>query len=117
MKDKKTKTFFNGFVKIVNESNCKPIKLWGDQRGEFYNSLISKWLDDNDILMYSIDNEVMAVVAERFIRTLKGKIYTKMKGNNSKSYIDYLNKSLDKQNNSFRGSIGKAYYCSLFYIE
>ena len=34
-----------------------------------------KWLQDNDIVMYSINNEGKSIVAERFIRTLKNKIY------------------------------------------
>ena len=57
---------------------------------------MSEWLDDNDVLMYSINNEGKAVIVERFIRTLKCKIYTKMTANNSKSYTGYLNKSLDE---------------------
>ena len=40
-------------------------------------------LDDNDILMHSANNEGKSVVAERFIRILKGKIYKKMKHNAS----------------------------------
>ena len=96
MKDKKARTVFNGFLKIVNESNCKPNKLWVDQRREFYNSHMPKGLDNNDISMYSIHNEGKTEVAERFIRTLKGKIYTKMTTNNSKFYTDYLNESLDE---------------------
>ena len=31
MKDKKGKTVLNPFVEVVNESNCKPHKLWVDQ--------------------------------------------------------------------------------------
>ena len=34
-----------------------------------------KWLQDNDITMYSANNEGKTVIAERFIRTLKIKIY------------------------------------------
>ena len=41
------------------------------------NSLMQKWLDDNDILMYTKHNEGKSVVAERFIRTSKAKIYKK----------------------------------------
>ena len=33
------------------------------------------WLEENDIEMYSTHNEGKAVAAERFIRTLKNKIY------------------------------------------
>ena len=35
------------------------------------------WLDNNDILMYLTYNGGKSVVAEKFIRTLKGKIYQK----------------------------------------
>ena len=31
LKDKKGKTVLNAFIEIVNESNCKPNKLWVDQ--------------------------------------------------------------------------------------
>ena len=37
---------------------------------EFYNSFFKKWLKDNDIDMYSINNEWKSVVAGRFIKTL-----------------------------------------------
>ena len=52
LKDKKGKTVLNVFIKIVNESNRKPNKLWVDQGTEFYNKLMQEWLDNNDILMY-----------------------------------------------------------------
>ena len=67
----------NDFIKRVNESNCKTNKLWVDQGRGFYNKLIREWLDDNDILMYLTHNEGKLVIAERFIRTLKAKIYKK----------------------------------------
>ena len=34
-----------------------------------------KWLDDNDILMYSTCDKDKSVVAESFIGTLKGEVY------------------------------------------
>ena len=57
------------------KSDRKPNKIWVDKESEFYNSSFKKWLKDNDIEMYSIHNEGKSVVAERFIRTLKTKIY------------------------------------------
>ena len=42
------------------------------------NNSFKKWLDDNDIKMYSTHNGEKSVVAERFIRTLKNKIYKHM---------------------------------------
>ena len=76
-KGKNSKTVLHGFIEIVNESKRKPNKLWLDQRKEFYNNIIQKWLDDNDILLYSTHNEAKSVVAERFKKVLKGKIYKK----------------------------------------
>ena len=36
---------------------------------------MKSWLQDNDTEMYSTQNEKKPIVAERFIRTLKNKIY------------------------------------------
>ena len=71
MKDKKVKTVLHGIIEIVNEFKHKPNKSWVNQGKEFYNSVMQKWLDDNDILMYSAHNEGNSVVAKRFIRILK----------------------------------------------
>ena len=46
-----------------------------DKGSEFYNKSIKVRLQDNDIEMYSRHNEGKSVVAERFITTLKDKIY------------------------------------------
>ena len=62
----------HGFIEIVNIFKHKPNKLWDDQEREIYDNLIQKWLDKNDILMYSTYIEGKSVVAEWFIRTLKG---------------------------------------------
>ena len=39
---------------------------------------MKSWLEENSIEMYSIHKEGKSVVAERFIRTLKNKIYKYM---------------------------------------
>ena len=43
------KTVLHGFIKIVNNSKRKPNELWVDQRREFYNILMQKWLDNRYI--------------------------------------------------------------------
>ena len=45
-----------------------------DRGSEFYNNSFKKWLQVNDIVMYSTHNEGKSVAAERFIRTLKSKV-------------------------------------------
>ena len=73
LKDKRG-IIVNAFQKISSKG-CKPNKIWLDQGGEFYNNLFNRFLKINNIEMYSTYNEGKFVVAERFIRTLKNKIF------------------------------------------
>ena len=57
MKDEKGFTNTNGFEKILDESNCKPNKIWFDKGIEFYNSSMKSFLKNNNIEMYSTHNE------------------------------------------------------------
>ena len=57
--------------------------------------------------MYSTHNEGTSVIAERFIKTLKAKIYKEMTANDSKSYLRYLNKLIDQYDNTYHDSINK----------
>ena len=75
LKDKKGISIVNAFQKNLK---CKPNKICVDRGSEFYNNSFRKFLKDNDIEMYSTHNEGKSVVAERFIRTLKNKIYKYM---------------------------------------
>ena len=50
--------------------------------------------------MYSTNNEGKSVVAERFIRTLKNKIYKHMTAVSKNVYIDVLNDIIDNYNNN-----------------
>ena len=70
--DQKAKTVLNGFTKIVNILNVNQIN---DGLIKEENLTITRWFDDNDSLMYFSHNERKSVVTERFIRTLKSKIY------------------------------------------
>ena len=106
LKDKKGKTVVNALIEIVNESNCKPNKLWVDQEKELYNKLIQEWLDNN-ILMYTTHNKSKSIIAERLIKTLKAKIYQKITAINSKSYLSYLSKLVDQYNAIYLHSINK----------
>ena len=45
LKDKKGIKIGNAFQKILDESNCKPNKLWVDGGSEFYNRLMKSWLE------------------------------------------------------------------------
>ena len=62
------------------------------------------FLKRNDIEMYSTHNEGKSVVAERFIKTLKNKIYKHMTYIGKNVYIDVLDDIVDKYNNTVHGS-------------
>ena len=72
----------------MKESNRKPNKIWVDKGSEFYSRSVKSWLGKNDIEMYSMHNEGKSVIAERFIRTLKNKIYKYMISISKNMYID-----------------------------
>ena len=84
VKNKKGESIVEGFKKILDDSgnakhsNRKPNKTWVDQGSEFYNNKFKSFLKENDTEMYSTFNEGKSVVAERFIKTLKSKIYKHM---------------------------------------
>ena len=55
--------------------------------------------------MYSAHNEGKSVVAERFIRTLKSKIYKYMTSISKNVYIDQLVDIVDEYNNTYHTTI------------
>ena len=105
LKDKKAISILNVFNKIIKQYNKKPNKIWVDQGGEFYNNIFKKWLSDNDIIMYSMYNEGKSVVAERFIRTLKSKLYKHMTAIGKNVYYDVLDDVVNKYNNTKHSTI------------
>ena len=62
-------------------------------------------LEKNAIEMYSIHNEGKSVVGERFIRTLKNKIYKYLTSISKNVYIDKLDNIVNKYNNAYHRAI------------
>ena len=93
LKDKKGISIVNAFQIILKESNRKPNKIWVDKGSEFYNNSFKKWLKDNDTEMYSTNNEGKSVIAERFIRTLKTKIYKYMTSIPTNVYVNKIDET------------------------
>ena len=105
LKDKKGISITNAFKKIIKQSGRKPNKIWVDQGSEFYNNVFKRWLSDNDIIMYSTYNEGKSVVAERFIRKLKNKLYKHMTATGKNVYYDVLDDVVNKYNNTKHSTI------------
>ena len=63
------------------------------------------FLKDNDVKMYSTHGAGKSVVAERFIRTLKNKIYKHISAVSKNAYIDKLDDTVNEQNNTCHRTI------------
>ena len=96
----------DAFQKILKEFHRrKPNKIWVDKGSEFYYNSFKKWLKDNDGDMYSTHNEGKSVVAERFIKTLKTKVYKYMTAISKNAYIDKLDDIVSEYNNTYHATI------------
>ena len=100
IKDIKGTSTVNAFKKTISEGRRKPNKIWIDQGSEFYNNSFKDFLKINNIEMYSTYNEGKSVVAERFIRTLKNKIFKHMTAISKNVYFNVLDDIVDKYNNT-----------------
>ena len=105
LKDKKGISVVNAFQKILKESEGKPNKIWVHKGSEFCNNSFKKWLKENNIEMYSIHDEGKSVAAERFIRTLKNKIYKYITAISKNVYINKLDDIANKYNNTYHRTI------------
>ena len=104
IKDKKGSTITNAFRRITKVR--KPQMLWVDQGTEFYNGTFRKWLENEDIQLYSTHNEGKAVVVERFNRTLKTWMWRYFSANSTNVYLDILPQLITRYNNTKHRSIG-----------
>ena len=89
----------------MDDSNRKPNKIWVDHGSEFYNNKLKSFLKENDIEMYSTFNEGKSVVAERFIKILKNKLYKHMTTIGKNVCIDVLDDIVKKYSNTVHSSI------------
>ena len=117
LKDKKGITISNAFQKFFDESNGhvrsetlatrakfegrKPSKVWIKKGSEVYNRSSKSWLQVIDIKIHSTHNEGKSVVAEKFIRSLKNKLYKYMTSTLKNMYIDKLYNIVNKYNNIY----------------
>ena len=99
IKNKKGTSIVNAFKKIIPKER-KPNKLWVDNNNTF-----KGFLKINNTEMYSIYNEGKSVVAERFIGTLKNKIFKHVTAISKNVYFDVLDDIVDKYNNTVHRTI------------
>ena len=98
LKNKKGETVANALKTIFKER--KPEKLWVDRGGEFYNRNVKELID-----IYSTNNEEKSAVVERWIRTMKEKMYKYFTANSTHVYTDILQDLVHEYNNTKHSSI------------
>ena len=104
LKRQKGTSIVNAFQKIISEGR-KPSKIWVDQGSEFYNNSFEDFLKINNIEMYSTYNDGKSVVAERFIRMLRNKIFKHMAAISKNVYFDVLDDIVNKYNKTVQITI------------
>ena len=104
LKDKKGLSIVNAFLEIISKGR-KANKIWVDQDSEFYNNYFKDFLKMKNIEIYSTYNEGKSVIAERFIKILKYKIFKHMTATSKNVYFNVLDDIVNKYNNTVHKTI------------
>ena len=91
---------------ILDSLTHNPQFIWVDKGSEFYNKLWDVKLKALDIGRYSTFGDSKVSIAERFIRTLKPKIWFQVIVRGKHKWIDLLQPTVEKYNTSIHSSLG-----------
>ena len=97
LKNKEGKTVAEALKTIFKER--KPDKLWTDKGKEFYNKNVKDLIE-----LYSTENEEKSSIVERWIRTMKEKMWKYFTDNNTYRYMDILPDLVEDYNNTVHSS-------------
>ena len=98
LKDKTGKSVASALKTIFEER--KPEKMWVDKGKVFYNKDVKDLIE-----LYSTENEEKSSVVERWIRTMKEKMYKYFTANSTNVYINVLSDLFKEYNNTRHSSI------------
>ena len=97
LKNKKGETVADALKDIFKKR--KPEKLWTDKGTEFYNKDVKKLIE-----IYSTENEEKSSIVERWIRTMKEKMWKYFTDNNTYNYMSVLPDLVKDYNNTVHSS-------------
>ena len=117
MKNKSAETVTEAFRGILNRSEGRiPITLQSDKGKEFINKKFQAYLKEQNIVFRLVrDPDVKAACVERFIRTLKSRLWRYFTHKRLRRYVDVLQKFVDSYNKSIHFSIGMQPSCVNLY--
>ena len=98
LKNKKGETVADALKDIFKKR--KPEKLWTDKGKEFYNKDVKDLVE-----LYSTENEEKSSIAERWVRTIKEKMWKYFTDNNTYNYMSVLPDLVEDYNNTVHSSI------------
>ena len=98
LKDKTGKSVASALKTIFKER--RPEKMWVDKGKEFYNKDVKELIE-----LYSTENEEKSSVVERWIRTMKERMWKYFTDNNTNHYVDVLPDLVKGYNNTRHSSI------------
>ena len=104
LKDKTGVSVTEAFKDIFKEGNHSSF-LWTDRGTEFYNAPMQEMLKSKDIHLYSTHNEPKAMIAERFIRTLRKKIESNYVLTGSTVWYNILPQLIHEYNTTYHKSL------------
>ena len=108
LKNKTALTTLLALEKIIKRLPEIPHLFVTDDGTEFYNRPVRGLLEKYGIRHYSIRGEHKAAVAERMIRTMKGRLEKYMWHNKTKRYVDILGDIVNNYNRTPHRTIGMA---------
>ena len=98
LKDKTGKSVASALKTIFKER--KPEKMWVDKGKEFYNKDVKDLIE-----LYSTENEEKSSVVERWIRTMKEKMWKYFSAKSTNVYMNVLSDLVKEYNNTGHSSI------------
>lgn len=110
VRNKESRTVASAFDTILTRSWPRiPNMVCTDKGTEFTGRNFQNFLNDNQIGFYTTENEdIKACIAERVIRTLKGRMWRYFTARNTRRYINVLDDLVTGYNNTTHRSIGMA---------
>lgn len=106
LKRKTTEAIIAGFKKIFARTTRRPDRLATDNGGEYDSIKFRQFMKSHDVTFNTTNNpDIKCSIAERVIRTIKGRLFKYLTYKNTYTYIDVLDKIIKAYNDSYHRTI------------
>ena len=104
LKDKTATEIVRGFRNVLSNGR-KPNRLRTDAATDFTSAVFQNFIKSKEISHFTTHSEKQANYVERFIKTIKSKIFRHMNASNSTRYVDILPQLVESYNNTWHSGI------------